>query len=262
VSEADHASAGPGSTDATDGESWLTAGVLSVGPASFFSDSGHEIATSLVPGLLTSVLCGSAAALGIIEGSSDAGMGMMKLLAGPWANDTVRRRRWGDGRMSRHRGGHRGLSATAWRRQCGRRGVAGPGLAAVRLVMPLDGWCCRWRRRGCWWRRAGEHLHERFVGTDRRHGVRAAPMTAHYGDDRGMTPPPGFARNRPGWADGLCAVRALQRVLPMIALRSPSGPVGLAGRPPKCPAGLPDRARRGGGWSRLERFVSADRPAL
>lgn len=71
---------------------WLTPGVASVAAASFFSDSGHEIATSVLPSFLTSVLHGSAAALGIIEGVSDALTGVAKLIGGPLANDPRRRR--------------------------------------------------------------------------------------------------------------------------------------------------------------------------
>lgn len=73
--------------------SWLSAGVASVGLTSFFSDSGHEIATAVLPSFITSVLHGSAAALGLIDGISDALTGIVKLLAGPWANDATRRRR-------------------------------------------------------------------------------------------------------------------------------------------------------------------------
>lgn len=71
---------------------WLTPGVASVAAASFFSDSGHEIATSVLPSFLTSVLHGSAAALGVIEGVSDALTGLAKLIGGPLANDPRRRR--------------------------------------------------------------------------------------------------------------------------------------------------------------------------
>jgi len=66
---------------------WLTAGVGSIGLASFFSDSGHEIVTSLLPSFLTSVLHASAGVLGLIEGLSDALTGVMKLVGGPLAND-------------------------------------------------------------------------------------------------------------------------------------------------------------------------------
>jgi MFS family permease len=83
--------------DVPENESWLSAGVVSVGAASFFSDSGHEIATALLPSFLISVLHSSAGALGIIEGLSDALMGVMKLVTGPLANDATRRRRLATG---------------------------------------------------------------------------------------------------------------------------------------------------------------------
>lgn len=71
----------------------LGAGVPAVGLASFFSDTGHEIVTSLLPTFVTSVLHASAAALGLIEGFSDALTGIAKLLSGPLANDSNRRGR-------------------------------------------------------------------------------------------------------------------------------------------------------------------------
>ena len=77
--------------------SWLTRGVASVGLASFFSDSGHEIATAVLPTFVVSVLRGSAGVLGLIEGLSDALTGIAKLFAGPLANDTERRRRMATG---------------------------------------------------------------------------------------------------------------------------------------------------------------------
>ncbi|MBX6371842.1 MAG: MFS transporter [Acidothermus sp.] len=76
---------------------WLTPGVGGVGAASFFSDSGHEIATAVLPSFLTSVLHGSAAALGLIEGFADALTGIAKLFGGPLANDPGRRRRLATG---------------------------------------------------------------------------------------------------------------------------------------------------------------------
>ena len=72
---------------------WLSAGVVSVGAASFFSDSGHEIATSVLPSFLTSVLHASAGALGLIEGLADALTGIMKLFGGPLANEPALRNR-------------------------------------------------------------------------------------------------------------------------------------------------------------------------
>jgi MFS family permease len=65
--------------------------VGAVGAASFFSDSGHEITTSVLPTFLTTTLGSSAAALGVIDGISDALIGVMKLLGGPLANDPRRR---------------------------------------------------------------------------------------------------------------------------------------------------------------------------
>jgi MFS family permease len=76
---------------------WLTRGVVGVGAASFFSDAGHEIATSLLPSFVTSTLRGSAAALGVIEGVSDALTGVAKFVAGPLANDETRRVRLATG---------------------------------------------------------------------------------------------------------------------------------------------------------------------
>lgn len=71
----------------------LDVGVWSVGATSFFSDSGHEIATSLLPGFVTGVLHGSAAALGVIEGLSDALTGLAKVVGGPLSDEPSRRRR-------------------------------------------------------------------------------------------------------------------------------------------------------------------------
>src|SRR6266566_203839 len=70
---------------------WVSGGVASVGAASFFSDTGHEIATAVLPSFLTSSLRGSAGVLGVIEGLSDGLLGIAKLVAGPPANDPTRR---------------------------------------------------------------------------------------------------------------------------------------------------------------------------
>lgn len=72
-------------------EKWLTAGIGSIGLASFFSDAGHEIVTSVLPSFLTSTLHASAGVLGLIEGLSDALTGIMKLIGGPLANDESKR---------------------------------------------------------------------------------------------------------------------------------------------------------------------------
>ena len=76
---------------------WLTPGVGAVAGASFFSDSGHEMTTSVLPAFLTGALGASAAALGVIDGISDALIGVMKLLGGPLANDPHRRARMASG---------------------------------------------------------------------------------------------------------------------------------------------------------------------
>jgi MFS family permease len=70
---------------------WLTRGVAGVGLTSFFSDAGHEIATAVFPSFLTSVLHASPGALGVIEGASDALLGMSKIAGGPLADDPRRR---------------------------------------------------------------------------------------------------------------------------------------------------------------------------
>jgi MFS family permease len=95
---------------------WLTRGVGSVGLASFFSDSGHEIATSVLPAFFTSVLHASASLLGVIEGISDAAMGLAKLAGGALSNDTERRRRIASGGYlgTALATGAIGLAATWW----------------------------------------------------------------------------------------------------------------------------------------------------
>ncbi len=76
---------------------WLTPGVLSVGAASLGSDAGHELTTSLLPSFLTSTLHAGPAALGAIEGVSDALVGLAKLAGGPLSNDPRRRGRLASG---------------------------------------------------------------------------------------------------------------------------------------------------------------------
>jgi MFS family permease len=98
------------------GAGWLTPGVTGVGAASFFSDSGHEIATAVLPSFITTVLHSSAAALGVIEGFSDALTGVAKLIAGPIANDPERRGRIASGGYlgTALATGAIGLVATVW----------------------------------------------------------------------------------------------------------------------------------------------------
>ncbi len=78
-------------------EPWLNKGIVGVGAASFFSDSGHELTTSLLPSFLTSVLHAGPAALGAIEGISDALVGLAKLAGGPLAAEPSRRARLASG---------------------------------------------------------------------------------------------------------------------------------------------------------------------
>jgi MFS family permease len=88
----DHDAHGDGVIEAGK-QRWLTPGVGAVGAASFFSDAGHEVTTSVLPAFLTSTLVSLRGALGLIEGISDALIGAMKLIGGPWANDPQRRAR-------------------------------------------------------------------------------------------------------------------------------------------------------------------------
>jgi MFS family permease len=83
-------------TDAGD-RKWLTPGVGAVAATSFFSDAGHEVTTSVLPTFITGTLGASAAALGIIDGISDALIGVMKLVGGPLANEPDRRGRISSG---------------------------------------------------------------------------------------------------------------------------------------------------------------------
>lgn len=73
--------------------SWWSPGVAGIGAASFFSDVGHEIPTSLLPEFLTRTLKAPAAVLGLIEGVADGVAGVAKLAGGALADDPQRRRR-------------------------------------------------------------------------------------------------------------------------------------------------------------------------
>jgi MFS family permease len=106
-----------GSETRTEGaRSWLTRGVGSVGLASFFSDFGHEVATSVLPTFVTVVLRSSAGALGLIEGISDALTGVAKLISGPLANDQSHRLRMATGGyvVTAAATGALGLAGTVW----------------------------------------------------------------------------------------------------------------------------------------------------
>jgi hypothetical protein len=71
---------------------WLTPGVTGIGLASLLADAGHEVPTALLPSLLTGTLRAPAAALGVIEGVSDALAGLARLGGGALADDPERRR--------------------------------------------------------------------------------------------------------------------------------------------------------------------------
>jgi len=70
---------------------WIGRTVIGIGLASFFSDLGHETASAILPMFLASI--GAApAALGIIEGVSDAVSSFVKLWAG-WFSDRIAARK-------------------------------------------------------------------------------------------------------------------------------------------------------------------------
>lgn len=100
----------------TQRKKWLTPGIGSIGLASFFSDSGHEIVTSVLPSFVTSVLHAPASALGLIEGLSDGLMGIMKLIGGPLANDATIRGKLASGGYvgTALATGAIGLASTVW----------------------------------------------------------------------------------------------------------------------------------------------------
>ena len=118
---------------------WLTRGVASIGAASFFSDSGHEIATSVLPTFITVTLRSTPGALGLIEGLSDALTGAMKLIGGSMANDPERRLRMASGGyiVTAAATGAIGLATTVWQAGLARatawaaRGIRSPARDAM-----------------------------------------------------------------------------------------------------------------------------------
>src|SRR3954465_10840988 len=82
----------PSGRRATRRPAWLTPGAGAIGVASFLSDVGHEVPTSLLPSFLTVTLGAPASALGLIEGVADGVAGVAKLGGGALADDTHRRR--------------------------------------------------------------------------------------------------------------------------------------------------------------------------
>lgn len=95
---------------------WLTPGVAGVGASSFFSDAGHEITTAVLPSFLTGTLHAGAGALGLIEGASDALIGLSKLAGGPLADDPAWRARLARGGYlgTAVLGGAIGLTVAVW----------------------------------------------------------------------------------------------------------------------------------------------------
>lgn len=79
------------------GPAWFTRGVRDIAAASLLSDSGHEMATSVLPAFLTTTLGAGPGAIGAIEGVSDALIGVSKLAGGPLASDPARRGRIASG---------------------------------------------------------------------------------------------------------------------------------------------------------------------
>lgn len=72
-------------------EGWLNSTVLGIGVASFFSDLGHEMATTAMPVLLAT-LGVSSAALGLIEGLSDGLSSFAKLFSGLYSDKLEKRK--------------------------------------------------------------------------------------------------------------------------------------------------------------------------
>src|SRR5579862_5782954 len=71
---------------------WLNRTVLGIGLASLFSDSSHEMATSLMPAFLATL--GVAAAwLGLIEGISDGLSSFAKMASGYYTDGLQRRKK-------------------------------------------------------------------------------------------------------------------------------------------------------------------------
>ncbi len=73
------------------GERWLNRNVVGMGITSFFSDAGHEAATSVLPAFL-GTLGAPPIALGTIEGVADAAASTVKLGAG-WISDRLGHRK-------------------------------------------------------------------------------------------------------------------------------------------------------------------------
>lgn len=112
---------GPGPRSRGEGDpgkrrAWVTRGITGVALASFFSDTGHEITTSVLPSFITVTLRSTAGALGLIEGISDGLTGLATLIVGPLADDPDRRLRMASGGYlaTAAATGAIGLAATVW----------------------------------------------------------------------------------------------------------------------------------------------------
>ncbi len=79
------------SMNTTDRGRWLTRNVFAIGMLSLFSDMGHELTTAALPLFLTTI-GGGAAALGIIEGVSDAASSVLKLTMSYYSDRVGRRK--------------------------------------------------------------------------------------------------------------------------------------------------------------------------
>jgi MFS family permease len=70
---------------------WLTRNVVAIGVLSLFSDMGHELTTAVLP-LYLATFAGGAAALGVIEGVSDAASSLLKLWMSYYSDRVGKRR--------------------------------------------------------------------------------------------------------------------------------------------------------------------------
>jgi MFS family permease len=70
---------------------WLTRNVVAIAMLSLFSDMGHELTTAVLP-LFLATFGGAAAALGIIEGVSDAASSVLKLWMSLYSDRVGRRK--------------------------------------------------------------------------------------------------------------------------------------------------------------------------
>jgi MFS family permease len=80
-----------GPTDSVNTRAWLNRNVTGMAITSFLSDAGHEMVTAVLPGFLATLGI-AAAALGWIEGVSDAASSFVKLGAG-WYSDRIGHRK-------------------------------------------------------------------------------------------------------------------------------------------------------------------------